>query len=77
MNLAGRMKRLLHSVSLPKFTTMKRLKLTRVPVDPALARYDNVTLFPEKVAQAKAMLARTNMDKLYELVAKAQQEAAK
>jgi hypothetical protein len=49
----------------------------RVTIDPEMARYDNVTLFPSKVAQAKAILARTNMNKLHELIAKAQQEAAK
>ena len=47
-----------------------------LPVDPEMARYDNVSLFPKKVAQAKASLARVNMDKLKMLLAKPARKAA-
>ena len=57
---------------------MKKTKppVTVLPVDPEMARYDQVTLFPKKVAQAKASLARVNMAKLEELLAKPAQKPA-
>lgn len=36
----------------------------------ATVGYDEVSLFPEKVALAKKMLAKTNLKKLYKLLPK-------
>lgn len=46
----------------------------RITIDPEMARYDNISLFPEKVAQAKASWARVDKDKLNELLAKPAQK---
>ena len=40
----------------------------RTTIDPVMARYDNVSLFPKKVALAKEMLAKTNLQKLYDML---------
>ena len=40
----------------------------RITIDPAMARYDTVSLFPKKVALAKEMLAKTNLQKLYKML---------
>ena len=45
----------------------------RITINPELARYDNISLFLEKAALAKKMLARTDMTKLHELLAKTHQ----
>ena len=44
-----------------------------ITIDPEMARYDNISLFPKKVALAKEMLAKTNLTKLNELIAQQKQ----
>ena len=41
---------------------------TACTIDPEMARYDGVSLFPKKVALAREMLAKTNLKKLHELL---------
>ena len=48
----------------------------RLVIDPEMAHYDTVSLFPKKVAQAKASLARLDMAKLQKLLAKPTQKPA-
>jgi len=55
---------------------MKRPKSTTAPVDLSLAPHDGESLFPRKVAQARALLAKTNLTKLEELLAKPEQAGA-
>ena len=52
---------------------MKTPKNPLITIDPEMARYDNISLFPKKVAHAKEMLARTNLTKLHELLAEQKQ----
>lgn len=69
MNRVGPTKRLSLNEFPLNFLTMKNPK-KRITLDPAMAQYDNVSLFPRKVALAKEMLAKTNLAKLKELLAK-------
>ena len=50
--------------------------VTVLPVDPEMARYDTIVLFPKKVAQAKASLAKLDMAKLEELIVRPTQKPA-